>query len=273
MNEDSLEWSICSAIAREPDRPEDSDDGLPFDPAPPPRPIPTEVEGWREEVFQVCPGADPAYVESLLRESSPEFLEALLRVPDLGRGPTLVRDHILKKGSVNHMDPDFPRTRLGKKYDPQVIHDFARRGFPLRNVDAFTLTLDPLRFRRLLPKRDTIPAQVRAHLIPLGCAFCGDRATLLDHRVPFDLVGNDLTRKNPLEALQPTCKACNTEKGKACLRCPDFQDGSHERCFSCYYAYPGKGRRVVFVASSEEDQALLRRFQEEWDRRHEVRTD
>jgi len=260
-------------------------------PAPPPLP-PPEATGSVEDfipepeavlvvdtgdqqvqaILQAVPQADRTVVRDLVSKSTKAFVEALLS-PELPPRVRYVRDLIFAQGAVTTEE-------VKQRYDPMAIRHVEELGLPLsrervtspKGRQTTLYRFAPKLFVQLREGRRNLSRQQRAEVQNrhggrcVRCGVQGDRTLQADHRVPFELVGNSLVEQQGLDALQPLCPSCNTDKDGDCRECPNWQ-GTQDpaTCESCYWGSPRDYqhvackpyRRAVLIATTPQQEALL----------------
>ena len=89
----------------------------------------------------------------------------------------------------------------------------------------------------------------------------------IDHRIPFEIVGNKLHAEEGLDALILVCSSCNRSKSWSCESCENFSKKNEDQCRKCYWFDPdnylhvgGKKRALVNVAFDETDAGFKKFF-------------
>ena len=94
----------------------------------------------------------------------------------------------------------------------------------------------------------------RCHIYRTPC----DAADLqIDHRIPFEIVGDAEEADANVDAYMLLCASANRAKSWSCEQCPNWQDRIEATCRTCYWAYPDN---YTHVAMRE-----LRRLDIVWD--------
>lgn len=193
------------------------------------------------------------------REDYPaEFVRRLDAVR--GKRARIVVEHILEHG---HITTEELQRDYGYEHPPRAVRDVREQGIPIetfrvqssegRRIAAYRfgdpsgVRRDQLAGRRVLPKslKDTLIGETGAH-----CAIClteyEGRYLQTDHRVPFEVAGNDVSEEpDPVEFML-LCRSCNRAKSWSCEHCPNW---SEERvrliCRTCYWADPDRHMHVA----------------------------
>ena len=170
-----------------------------------------------------------------------------------------VIDHIIRHGSVTTEELS---TRYGYRHPPRGARDVREQGIPLE-----TFFLKDSKGRRMAAYRFADPAKVRRGMLGgrrvfskkfkdalmqsagFRCHICllpyEDRYLQVDHRVPYEVVGDI-----PIDERQPhdymlLCGSCNRAKSWSCEHCPNWKEERNpEICKKCYWAYPESYQHV-----------------------------
>jgi len=182
-----------------------------------------------------------------------------------------VIDHIIRHGSVTTEELS---TRYGYRHPPRGARDVREQGIPLE-----TFFLKDSKGRRMAAYRFADPAKVRRGMLGgrrvfskkfkdalmqsagFRCHICllpyEDRYLQVDHRVPYEVVGDI-----PIDERQPhdymlLCGSCNRAKSWSCEHCVNWIEAKNPSvCESCYWARP---ESYAHVATKE-----LRRLDLVW---------
>lgn len=81
------------------------------------------------------------------------------------------------------------------------------------------------------------------------CFYCrgsfASNALQIDHRIPFEIVGNKLHKADGLGALIVVCSSCNRSKSWSCESCRNFTAKREAFCRECYWFDPDHYRHVA----------------------------
>jgi hypothetical protein len=233
-------------------------------------------------ILHAVPSANRAVVEKLVGQSTKAFVSALLN-PALSKRACCVRDLLLTQGWVTYaqIKPLYDCYRRAKRdlidvgltLQAKTIHDGHGR--------TTLFEFDPQAFAGQQESRLPLSAKDREELkrrFDYKCNLCSTpehhRHLEADHRIGFDLVGNDLHKAEGLDAFQPLCAPCNDKRQRACMECPNKDP---DTCRSCRWAYPEK---YAHVATRPERRAelvihhpkLAQAFDELWPRIQTIAT-
>jgi hypothetical protein len=188
----------------------------------------------------------------------------------------IVLEHILEHGFVTTEQLE---KQYGYNHPPRAARDVRELGIPLetfrvkdstgRSIAAYRLgDLDGIQQGRLAGRR-TFPKRFRDELYAQNggkCSICygsfAPRYLQIDHRVPYEVVGDRQEGLNPQEFML-VCAACNRAKSWSCEHCTNWQqEKSAQVCGQCYWATP---ESYVHVALRQ-----IRRTDILWDEEGEV---
>lgn len=189
--------------------------------------------------------------------------------------PRMVIDHILKHGYITTEEI---KEKYGYNHPPRAARDVKEQGIPLemfrvtgsdgRKIGAYRFG-DPgkTRFSKLTG-RTAFAKQLKARLIGLQGRRCAiyledfeDRLLQIDHRIPFEVIGDDATKMEDPNSYMLLCGSANRAKSWSCEHCVNWQEMKKpEICRRCYWAYPEdydhiamrQARRVDIMWSGEE---------------------
>ena len=176
--------------------------------------------------------------------------------------PRTVLDHILKHGHVTTQEL---RDHYGYNHPPRAARDVREQGIALetfrvvgadgRSIAAYRLPTTQHRSARASRGRRPLPKALKQTLIERDgarCSVCGaqmeSRYLQMDHRVPYDIAGD-----NPERELRPRdfvllCGPCNRAKSWSCEHCENREQGKRVRvCAGCYWASPKHYNHVATV--------------------------
>jgi hypothetical protein len=180
-----------------------------------------------------------------------EFVRRLAAVR--GKRARVVVEHILEHGRITteELQRDY-----GYEHPPRAVRDVREQGIPIetfyvessegRRIAAYRFG-DPSGVRRYrLSGRRLLPKTLKRALIAdtgSRCAICltdyEGRYLQTDHRVPFEVAGNDAAREPHPAEFMLLCRSCNRAKSWSCEHCPNWSEGRIPRiCRTCYWADP-----------------------------------
>jgi hypothetical protein len=192
----------------------------------------------------------------------------------------VVIEHILKHGSITTDDLQ----AYGYKHPPRAARDVREAGIPLdtfrvqssdgRRIAAYKFgDVTKIREGRLQGRR-TFPKKLKDELFKLSdekCATCASRFESrylqIDHRVPYEVAGDENTGDLSTVDFMLLCGSCNRAKSWSCEHCANWlNDKRSSVCLTCYWADPDEYshialseiRRADIVWAEDEVQAYER---------------
>ncbi|MGI9228764.1 MAG: helix-turn-helix domain-containing protein [Gammaproteobacteria bacterium] len=187
----------------------------------------------------------------------PEFL-ALLKSVVAKRAKTVI-DHILKHGQITTEEL---KNTYGYNHPPRAIRDVRECGIPVktfrvigsdgRRIAAYKFG-DPSEIRATqLSGRTAFTARVKDALIEKHGARCNIylepfplRDLQIDHRVPFEIAGNDGELSDNNDEYMLLCASANRAKSWSCENCANWENKDIAICQSCYWAYPESYKHIA----------------------------
>lgn len=191
--------------------------------------------------------------------------------------PKIVAEHILEHGSVTTEELE---NLYGYKHAPRAARDLRELGIPLetfrvknsegRSIAAYRFgDLASVRGDRLAG-RTVFSKQFKQQLVEHygeRCSICGGkfeaRYLQIDHRIPYEVAGDQAIEERNIEDYQLLCGECNRAKSWSCEHCPNWLQGKQSQiCLTCYWAKPEaylhialrRIRRIDIVWSEDEIQ-------------------
>ena len=180
----------------------------------------------------------------------PEFITLLKSVT--GKRPKTVIDHILEYGQITTEEL---KEKYGYNHPPRAIRDVREQGIPIE-----TLKVTGSDGRKIAAYKFGDPSKVRATQLSGRTAFSsklkndlieryGPRCNIylepfplrdlqIDHRIPFEISGDNNTTTENLDEYMLLCASANRAKSWSCEHCPNWQEKNIPVCNSCYWAYP-----------------------------------
>jgi hypothetical protein len=167
--------------------------------------------------------------------------------------PKTLIEHILKHGFVTTRQL---RDKYGYNHPPRAARDVREQAIPLetfrvrgpdgRMIGAYRFG-DPkkARFSRL-SGRTAFGRQLKQKLIELSGSRCAiyledfpERELQIDHRVPFEVAGDDAANAAEPAEYMLLCGSANRAKSWSCEHCANWQELKDPKvCRRCYWAYP-----------------------------------
>lgn len=165
----------------------------------------------------------------------------------------IVIEHILKHGFITTEELE---KKYGYNHPPRAARDVREAGIPLetsrvRSKDGRLIAayrfgdLTKIRQARL-QGRKTVPRQFKRQLYEIQnhvCAICAgefeQRYLQVDHRVPFQVAGDEYSNDWKVGDFMLVCGSCNRAKSWSCEHCANWMtDRVAKVCLNCYWASP-----------------------------------
>ncbi len=174
--------------------------------------------------------------------------------------PKTVIDHILKHGFITTQDL---KDTYGYNHPPRAVRDVKEHGIPIemfrvegsdgRKIAAYRFG-DPkkARFGKQLG-RTAFTKELKAKLVADQGARCAiyletfpEADLQIDHRIPFEVLGDVPTSKQKPEDYMLLCGSANRAKSWSCEHCVNWLElKKPEICRGCYWAYPDNYTHVA----------------------------
>jgi len=186
-----------------------------------------------------------------MAEYPKEFLELCRSVT--AKRPKTVIDHILAHG---HITTEELKDSYGYDHPPRAARDVREHGIPLetfwvkashgRKIGAYRFG-DPSRVRlKRFDGRTALSKELKEQLIAkYGCKCfiyleeMDERILQIDHRVPYEVDGDDKARTLNPDDFMLLCGSANRAKSWSCEHCENWTAKKDKKiCLSCYWAYP-----------------------------------
>jgi hypothetical protein len=192
------------------------------------------------------------------RKYSKRFLEQLHAVTK--KRPKTVIDHILEHGFITTEEL---RSQYGYDHPPRAARDVREEGIPLqtitvknaegRSIAAYEFADPKLVRQGRLGGRVVFPKAFKRALIEKHGACCSiclehyeDRYLQVDHRVPYEVVGDEAPDNRNVAEHMLICGSCNRAKSWSCEHCVNWAKGqSSAICRRCYWAHPDQYAHVA----------------------------
>ncbi|MEA3399945.1 MAG: HNH endonuclease [Armatimonadota bacterium] len=198
-----------------------------------------------------------------------------------GKRARIVVEHILEHGYIT--TEDLQQT-YGYEHPPRAVRDVREQGIPIatyRVTNSEGKSIAAYRFGEpeevrdgKLRGRSVIPKSVKEALVQehgAVCALClrhtDERFLQVDHRVPFEVAGDQVNGDWPPRDFMLVCRECNRAKSWSCEHCPNqLEDQRVWVCKNCYWASPEgyahialtETRRLAVVWNGNEVEAYER---------------
>jgi len=165
----------------------------------------------------------------------------------------IVIEHILKHGHITTEDLE---TKYGYNHPPRAARDVREAGIPLetfRVKDKDGRSIAAYRFgdiskieKNKLSGRTIFPKEFKQELFEKQndkCAVCNGKFELrylqADHRVPYEVAGDESIGKRELSEFMLLCGSCNRAKSWSCEHCINWKKEKNTSiCKQCYWGNP-----------------------------------
>ncbi len=181
----------------------------------------------------------------------PEYFIELLNSVQAKRPKTVIQ-HILKHGYITTEEL---QKEYGYEHPPRAARDVREAGIPLetfRVKDAEGRSIAAYRFGKLseiredkLGGRKLVSKEFKKKLEEINgseCHICLEafeaRYLQVDHRIPYEISGDDDFEDRDTSAYMLLCGSCNRAKSWSCEHCPNWEEKETTICQSCYWASP-----------------------------------
>ena len=167
--------------------------------------------------------------------------------------PRTVIDHILKHGFITTQDL---KDKYGYNHPPRAVRDVKEHGIPIvmfrvrgsdeRKIAAYRFG-DPERLRMGTQLGRTVfSKELKQMLVDRYGARCAiycvpfpERELQIDHRIPFEVAGDDPKVVTKHENYMLLCGSANRAKSWSCEHCVNWREVKKaEICRTCYWASP-----------------------------------
>ena len=182
----------------------------------------------------------------------PRNILLVLRAVTAKRPKTVIK-HIIEHGFITTEEL---KTLYGYNHPPRAARDVREQGIPLEtfNVkDSTGRSIGAYRFAKwedfrvdTLKGRLAFSKQFKEDLVELygkRCLVCSasfeERYLQIDHRVPYEVAGDDASPNRNTENYMLVCSSCNRAKSWSCEHCTNWSE-QHDPavCLNCYWASP-----------------------------------
>ena len=186
-----------------------------------------------------------------------QFMELLTSVK--AKRPKTVITHILKHGQITTQDL---KDTYGYNHPPRAIRDVREHGIPIktfrvtgsdgRKIAAYKFG-DPSKVRETrLSGRTAFSSNLKDALIEKHGTLCNIylepfpiRELQIDHRVPFEIAGNNEELPDDVNEYMLLCASANRAKSWSCENCKNWKHKDVNVCKSCYWAFPESYRHIA----------------------------
>jgi hypothetical protein len=187
-----------------------------------------------------------------------EFVNLIHQITS--KRPRIVAQHILEHGFVTTEQLE---ELYGYKHPPRAARDLRELGIPLETTrvknssgrsiavyrfgDPTKVVNERLAGRRVISKRFK---QVLIARFGNRCNICrtvyDGRYLQVDHRVPYDVSGDDVSAERNPDDYMLICGECNRAKSWSCEHCPNWQEEKLSTvCLGCYWAKPENYKHIA----------------------------
>lgn len=186
----------------------------------------------------------------------------------VAKRPKTVIEHILKHGFITTQDL---KDKYGYNHPPRAVRDVKEHGIPIemfrvtgsdgRKIAAYRFG-DPAGSRMGSQLgRTALSKELKQVLVGRYGAKCAiycvpfpERELQIDHRIPFEVAGDDPKVAPDPEDYMLLCGSANRAKSWSCEHCVNWRDlKKSEVCRTCYWAYPDDYTHVAMRAVRRAD--------------------
>lgn len=174
--------------------------------------------------------------------------------------PRTVIEHIMEHG---HITTEELKERYGYNHPPRAACDVREQGIPLetfsvkdstgRSIGAYRFgkwgefRLDKLKGRRAFSKqfKKDLAEKYGMHCLVCSASF-QERHLQIDHRIPYQVAGDDQSLNRNVDQYMLVCSSCNRAKSWSCEHCANWIS-KHDPviCRQCYWASPLEYKHVA----------------------------
>lgn len=173
----------------------------------------------------------------------------------------VVIEHILEHGQITTED----LLNYGYKHAPRAARDVREAGIPLvtfsvkdsdgKSIAAYKFgDVEDIQAGRLAG-RSTFPKAFKRQLYTIHqgrCTVCNtdyaERYLQVDHRVPYEMGGDDPNGVLDPDKFMLLCGSCNRAKSWSCEHCVNFQKSKDsDICVTCYWASPDSYTHIATI--------------------------
>lgn len=205
---------------------------------------------------ELCPTNKPNYhyFESLLScpEKKINKILQLLQTVKAKRAKTVI-DRIIENGYITTEELG---DNYGYKHPPRAARDVREQGIPLetftvkdtdgRSIGAYRFgKWEDFRSEKLQGRRAFAKHFKKELVEKYGeqCLVCSavleERYLQIDHRIPYEVAGDDSSSTRNLEHYMLLCSSCNRAKSWSCEHCENWSTKYDTSiCRNCYWASP-----------------------------------
>lgn len=185
---------------------------------------------------------------SMAQELPKAFLDHVNKI-DAKRARPVIQ-HIIKYGQVTTEEL---KDQYGYNHPPRAARDVREQGVLLKTIKVRSTDgrsigayiFDPSFAISSKGGRTAISKAFKELLVSeqgTRCAVCNapleERYLQVDHRIPFEIAGDDSEEDRVTEDYMLLCGSCNRAKSWSCENCPNWAIKNPETCETCYWAHP-----------------------------------
>ncbi len=189
----------------------------------------------------------------------PQDILEILQSVTAKRAKTVI-DHIIEHG---HITTEELKEQYGYNHPPRAARDVREQGIPLEtfNVkDSTGRAIGAYRFGKWedfradkLKGRHAFSKQFKKDLVEKygeQCLVCSaafeERYLQIDHRIPYQVAGDDPKPNRNLDHYMLVCSSCNRAKSWSCEHCSNWLT-KHDPaiCEDCYWASPLEYKHIA----------------------------
>lgn len=182
--------------------------------------------------------------------------------------PKTVIDHILKHGLITTEEL---KDKYGYNHPPRAVRDVKENGIPIemfrveggdgRKIAAYRFG-DPKKMRfGQQAGRTVLGKELKQKLVGTHGARCAiylekfsERELQVDHRVPFEVLGDARDTAQRPEDYMLLCGSANRAKSWSCEHCVNWLElKKPEICRKCYWAYPDNYTHIAMRQARRAD--------------------
>lgn len=182
----------------------------------------------------------------------PKDILQILRTVTAKR-PRTVIEHIITHGLITTEEL---KEKYGYNHPPRAARDVREQGIPLETFsvkDSTGRSIGAYRFAKWedfrvdkLKGRMAFSKQFKKDLVTKfgeQCLICSslfdERYLQIDHRIPYEVAGDDTSPNRNLEHYMLLCSSCNRAKSWSCEHCQNWTEKHNlSVCQACYWASP-----------------------------------
>jgi hypothetical protein len=182
----------------------------------------------------------------------PQDILQILQAVTAKRVKTVI-DHILEHG---HITTEELKERYGYNHPPRAARDVRELGIPLKTFtikDSTGRAIGAYRFGKWedfrvdkFQGRHAFSKQFKKDLVAKYgelCLVCSgvfeERYLQIDHRIPYQVAGDDPKSSRDLDHYMLVCSSCNRAKSWSCEHCANWHTKHNPTmCADCYWASP-----------------------------------